>query len=122
MLRVEIADTPQEHQVGLMFRGSLPDDHGMFFRFASPGRRNFWGLNTYIPLDIAFVDPDNKIMKIDRIKPFSMKAVGSDEDCISVIEANEGFFVKNNIKVGDKIFFKSDEDDRAILFKKSKDK
>ena len=88
---------------GLMFRKIVDINSGMLFKFNNPQNLKFWGLNTYIPLDIAFISPDNKIVKIENIKPFSTKLVTSDTDCLVAIETNMGYFDKNKISVGNKI-------------------
>ena len=85
-LKVEIADTPSKTAKGLMFRKSLRDDSGMIFKFNRPQKLSFWGLNTYIPLDIAFVNSENKITNISHISPLSTKPVTSDKACIIAIE------------------------------------
>jgi uncharacterized membrane protein (UPF0127 family) len=106
MLKVEIADNPLKQAKGLMFRKALADDGGMIFIFKDPQKLSFWGLNTYIPLDIAFVNPHNRIVKISHIKPLSTKSVESEKDCRIAIEANLGFFEEHKIRVGDTISFK----------------
>ena len=116
---VEMADTPSKHQQGLMFRNKLGKDSGMAFKFSTPKVLNFWGLNTYIPLDIAFVSPENKIIKITNIKPMSMRTVSSDTDCLMAIEANIDFFSKNDIKIGDNVTLeKSEIGETVVTFKK----
>jgi uncharacterized protein len=102
-LKVDIADTPSQQQRGLMYRTKLGEDEGMLFKFSRPQNLKFWGLNTYLPLSIAFVSSDNEIIKISDIKPCSTKCVSSDIDCDIAIEANYDFFRKNNIGVGNKI-------------------
>ena len=64
-LRVEVADTSEKRQIGLMYRDSLVDDHGMLFKFPSANHLSFWMQNTYIPLDIAFINDDGRILQID---------------------------------------------------------
>lgn len=102
-LNVEIADRPSQHARGLMYRTKLDKDDGMLFKFHRPQNLKFWGVNTYIPLAIAFVSPEKEIVKISYISPCSAKAVTSDADCNMAIEANYDFFEKNNIWEGDKI-------------------
>jgi uncharacterized protein len=102
-LKVEIADTPYKHQEGLMFRDKLGENSGMLFKFERPQNLKFWGLNTYIPLAIAFVSPEKEIKKITYISPFSKKCVCSEDNCDIAIEANYDFFEKNKIRVGSKI-------------------
>jgi uncharacterized membrane protein (UPF0127 family) len=108
MLWVDIAADRHSQEHGLMFRKELPEDKGMVFAFSSPQVLKFWGLNTFIPLDIAFVDENDCIVKIDLIKPNSMKIVSSEAKCAIAIEANEGFFKSHNINVGDKIVVEKD--------------
>lgn len=102
-LKVEIADTPSSHAKGLMFRKELNDDEGMVFIFNRAQNLKFWGYNTYIPLDIAFISPDKKIIKIEHISPLSNKIVTSDDDCNMAIESNYNFFSNNKIKPGYKV-------------------
>ena len=118
-LKVEIADTPSKTQKGLMFRKSLNEDNGMLFKFSRPQKLSFWGLNTYIPLDIAFVNSQGKIVNISHISPLSTKSVSSERSCTMAIEANYGYFKKNKISSGDIIKFdKLSDDIGKISFKK----
>jgi uncharacterized protein len=102
-LHVEVADTPWKHQEGLQHRKSIDHDAGMMFKFDKPRNLSFWGLNTYIPLDIAFVSTDDKIVKIDHISPFDMSPIRSEDACTVAIEANHNFFSDNKIKIGDSV-------------------
>ena len=102
-LNVDIAETPSQHAMGLMFRKKLGEDDGMLFKFRSPQNLKFWGVNTYIPLAIAFVSPEKEIVKISYISPCSAKGVDSETDCNMAIEANYDFFKNNNINIGSKI-------------------
>jgi uncharacterized membrane protein (UPF0127 family) len=69
LLTVEVADTPEQQQFGLMFRESLPDDSGMAFVFFEDTSGGFWMKNTLIPLSIAFFDVEGKILKILDMEP-----------------------------------------------------
>ena len=102
-LNVDIAETPHQLAQGLMYRNKLAEDDGMLFKFKSPQNLKFWGLNTYIPLAIAFISPEKEIVKISYISPCSTKCVDSNTDCDMAIEANYDFFKKNNINIGSKI-------------------
>ncbi len=115
-LKVELADTPYQHQRGLMFRNKLGEDDGMLFKFKHPQNLKFWGLNTYIPLAIAFVSIEKEIMKISYISPCSTKCVDSERDCNMAIEANYDFFQKNKISVGDKIEIINDDTKMYVKF------
>ena len=112
-LKIEVADTPAALAHGLMGIKDLPFDSGMLFKFPAVLEASFWGKDTHIPLDIAFVDRNNKITGIKNIVPMSTKAVRSDGDCIIAIEANAGYFRKNNILPGQTI----EISDNEVLFK-----
>ena len=116
-LRIEIADTPFSREKGLMFRNKLEADSGMMFEFNHPQNLKFWGMNTFIPLSIAFVSKDNKIAKIEQISPLSLNCVESETDCSIAIEANHDFFDKNNIGVGSSIDIVKDGVHNYIIFK-----
>lgn len=68
-ISVEIADDQEERQTGLMFRQELSDNAGMFFIFPEEKELSFWMKNTFIPLDIIFLDKDLKILNIDKAEP-----------------------------------------------------
>jgi uncharacterized membrane protein (UPF0127 family) len=104
-LRVKIAETPEAMAQGLMFVKSMPHDAGMLFIFGRTQKLNFWGENTYLPLDIAFADDKGKVVKIDRINPLSRQTVSSVEPCRYAVEANVGYFEANRIQVGDIMIF-----------------
>lgn len=116
LLKVEVADTPSKHQKGLMFRNKLGEDEGMFFKFNSPQNLRFWGVNTYIPLAIAFVSPNKEIKKIDFISPCSDRTVCSEHECNIAVEANYDFFEKNKIGVGHKINIIEEKEGTFIEF------
>lgn len=102
-LNVEIAQSSAELAKGLMFRDSLPEDEGMLFDFPSVMPLQFWGKNTYIPLDIAFVDQNDRIVDIRHIAPMSTRLVSSSKPCVRAIEANAGFFAKHGIQSGSSV-------------------
>ena len=102
-LKVEIADDSSSREMGLMYRKSLAEDSGMLFSFKYPTKMSFWGRNTYIPLDIAFVNEHNEIVEIKEVVPMSTKPVSCNHPCRHAVEANFNFFNNNKISVGDKI-------------------
>lgn len=102
-LNVSIANTPYKQSQGLMFVKSMDEDAGMLFVFSSAQSLRFWGVNTYIPLDIAFVDSSGKIRQIEHIVPLSEKTVSCKIPCKYAIEANAGFFAAKRIEIGDKV-------------------
>ena len=107
-IKVELASTPQQIQFGLMYRKSINSDSGMLFVFGNKDRRSFWGANTYIPLDIAFIN-DNKIVDIKKIVPLSTKPVKCEELCDKALEVSANFFENNGIKVGSSVEIDKDE-------------
>ena len=90
----------------------------MLFKFSCPRELRFWGVNTLIPLDIAFITNENVIVKIDRIKPLLRDIVSSDVNCLMAIEANQDYFASNGIEKGYKIELEDGDDGQLVLFKK----
>jgi uncharacterized membrane protein (UPF0127 family) len=66
---VELAETQEKQALGLMFRDSMPDDHGMLFLFPVEGMRSFWMKNTKIPLDIFYFDEDLRLVSVSENTP-----------------------------------------------------
>ena len=66
---VELAETQEKQALGLMFRDSMPDDHGMLFLFPGESRRGFWMKNTKIPLDIFYFDEDFRLVSVSENTP-----------------------------------------------------
>ncbi len=104
-LYVEVADDPWEHQRGLMFREYLPDNRGMLFIFPYPQRLHFWMKNTYIPLSIAYISSDWKIVEIYDMELLSERLVSSKNKVQYALEVNRGYFQRKGIKVGDRVKF-----------------
>jgi len=91
-----------------MHRQVLADDAGMLFKFPNVTEAHFWGKNTYIPLDIAFIDKDNRITDIKQITPMSTRMIHSDGFCSAALEVNAGYFKKHSIEAGYKITINGD--------------
>jgi len=102
-LFIEIADSPIKRECGLMKRKHLPKNGGMLFKFHYPTFASFWMKDTYIPLDIAFLDGNGKILQIESMVPLSTRAVYSNHQCRYALEVNKGWFKENDIKVGSKV-------------------
>lgn len=104
VLRVRIADADGERRRGLMEVEHLPDDQGMAFVFAEPSTSSFWMKNTLIPLTIAFVDDDGRVVGFRDMQPCetdSCPLYGTTEPFVFAIEANLGWFDEHGIEVGD---------------------
>lgn len=104
---VEIAETDETRQRGLMFRESMKEDQGMLFIFPVDEPQGFYMRNTIIPLDIIFIDSKKKIVKIHKnTTPFSEKTLPSMKPAIYVVEVNAGFTDKFGVKEGDHIDYR----------------
>ena len=102
-LRIEIPQTPGEFKTGLMFRESLDTDSGMLFVFDRVAQQSFHMSHTTIPLDIAFIDEEGCIESIKELTPLRREPVYSNAPVLYALEVNRGWFVENEVKVGDKI-------------------
>jgi len=101
---IEIAKTPSEKILGLMYRRSLPADAGMLFLYDRPQQVTFWMRNTYIPLDMVFIGADGRVQRIEsHTEPFSLAAISSDGEVEAVLELNAGTADAIGLKVGDKV-------------------
>lgn len=104
-IRVEVARTPEERAVGLMGRKELGKEEGMLFVFEEEGYHSFWMKDTFIPLSIAFIDREGRIVKIMDMKPLTLKSHTPPKPILYALEMNQGWFSKNGIKVGDVVRF-----------------
>jgi uncharacterized membrane protein (UPF0127 family) len=101
---VEIADTNELRQRGLMYRKEMADDAGMIFDFGPPRRVQMWMENTILPLDMLFVDTTGTIRSIkENSVPYSEDIIDSVVEVKYVIELNAGATAKLGIKPGDKV-------------------
>ena len=100
-LTAEVAKTTEQITTGLMHRFSLKPDHGMVFVFDRSEPRAFWMKNTFIPLSIAFVAPDGKIINIDEMQPHDESTHTSRRPALYAIEMRKGWFTERGIKSGD---------------------
>jgi uncharacterized membrane protein (UPF0127 family) len=101
---IEIANTPKEKETGLMYRRTMPETAGMLFLFDRFKPAFFWMRNTYIPLDMIFVDKDMKIVKIQKnAEPLSDRRIPVHREPMYTIEVNASFCEKHGIAIGDYI-------------------
>jgi len=104
VFQVEVADSEGEREQGLMNRKSLPADHGMIFVFPRSQPVQFWMKNTFIPLDMIFVDEKGAIAGIKaNAKPLSEDIISSPESVRYVIELNGGEAARIKAERGDKV-------------------
>lgn len=103
-IEIEVVRTIYEQQLGMMYRDSLADNHGMLFLSSNEEVRSFWMKNTRVSLDIIFVNSDKKIVKIHKnAKPLSEQQYNSEKPARYVVEVRAGFTDHYGIKEGDKI-------------------
>lgn len=100
-IEVEIADSPEEQQRGLMERTALDENAGMLFVFDGEQPRSFTMRNTLIPLSIAFIDAEGIIVDIQDMQPLADGPYLSGAPARYALEANQGFFANRGIGVGD---------------------
>lgn len=100
---VEYAKTFEQRAQGLMFRKTLCEDCGMFFKFSSPKYAGMWMKNTFVPLDVAFIDRNGVITDIKPLTPHSLESVGSSKEVLYALEMNLGWFAGKGIHVGDQV-------------------
>jgi uncharacterized membrane protein (UPF0127 family) len=106
VLNAEIAKTPAEREKGLMFRKSLGESDGMLFVFDNEEYLSFWMKNTFIPLDIAYIDKKGIINEIYYMAPIDISNIYSSiKPAMYALEVNAGWFDKHKIKIGSKIDF-----------------
>ncbi|MCK5650808.1 MAG: DUF192 domain-containing protein [Gemmatimonadetes bacterium] len=99
-VRAEIARTPAERAQGLMERDTLPPGRGMLFVFEDQGIRSFWMGNTYIALDIAFIDANLRIVDIQAMEPLTTNSHTSRFPAMFALEVPQGWFEENGVGVG----------------------
>lgn len=96
----EVAATPDQRSTGLMYRFSLPPDHGMLFVFEAPQPLSFWMKNTYIPLSIAYIDAQGKILNIEDMAPRDERSHWSRGPALYALEMKQGWFAQKGITAG----------------------
>ena len=102
-LTVEVADTDASRAQGLMFRPSMPEDAGMLFVFPGDFQGGFWMMNTLIPLSIAFIAADGRIVHITDMQPQTTETHQPPVPYRYALEVNQGFFARAGIKPGDRV-------------------
>ena len=110
-LKVELAETPEQIQRGLMFRTKrLKNSEGMLFVFKDERERTFWMKNTFIPLSIGYFDRNKKLVVIKKMQPVrsemeTPKYYPSDQKAMYALEVDQGWFKRNEVKIGSKLRF-----------------
>jgi uncharacterized protein len=102
-LNVEVAVSEPQHMQGLMYRQKLGRNDGMLFIFDEPAYQSMWMKNTLIPLSVAFIDSDGRILNILDMEPQTLDSHMAAGPAIYAIETNKGWFAEKKIKAGDKV-------------------
>jgi len=110
-VQVEIADTPQERELGLSYRDTLTQDHGLLFVFPNESRRVFWMRGCNFDIDLAYIESNGTISEIITMKKepldtplYSLKEYPSKSTKIRyTLEMIGGWFEKHNVNVGTRI-------------------
>jgi len=101
---VEVARTEEEKKIGLMFRKTLAKNAGMLFLYEREALRLMWMKNTFIPLDILFIDKKGVIKRVvKRTVPHSLATISSRQSVLAVLELRGGITSSLEIKKGDRI-------------------
>ncbi len=99
-IEVELATDEPSRSRGLMYREEMPADRGMLFVWPEGQKRSFWMRNTRIPLSIAFIDDEGKILQIEDMRPQDERHTWSKDEVRYALETNQGWFRKNGLEVG----------------------
>jgi uncharacterized protein len=102
-LAAETAATTATRTVGLMHRFSLKPDHGMLFVFDAPQPLAFWMKNTFVPLSIAFIGADGRILNIEDMAPQTEATHPSRGLALYALEMKKGWFAERAIAAGDRV-------------------
>jgi uncharacterized protein len=100
-IKVEIALSEKQQEMGLMYRKRLDEGKGMIFVFPSDRQPSFWMKNTYLPLSIAFISSSGRIEEIFDMEPLSEKSVRTTHYVRYALEAPQGYFKKIGAQRGD---------------------
>lgn len=103
LIKAELAVTPEQQQIGMMFRRTMGTNEGMLFVNDEPGQRCFWMRNTLLPLTAAFIADDGTIVNLADMKPQSDDSHCSAKPVRFVLEMNQGWFAKRGLKPGTKL-------------------
>lgn len=99
-IEAEVAHTDRNRQLGLMYRTAMPPQRGMVFVFTADARHCMWMRNTLIPLSVAFLDRDGRILNIADMQPQTEDSHCAAGPARFALEMNQGWFVQRGIAAG----------------------
>lgn len=101
---VEMALTPDQQTIGLMFRTEVKPDEGMLFDWGAPRESTMWMRNTLVPLDMLFIAADGRIHRIaERTVPLSLATIASQGPVRATLELAGGTAERLNLRPGDRV-------------------
>lgn len=103
IIKAEVAATEAQRQQGLMFREKMGSNEGMIFLFGAPAGVCMWMKNTLIPLSVAFLDENGKIINVEDMEPQTTDSHCAKRPATYALEMNRGWFKQKNIKPGSTI-------------------
>ena len=99
-IQAQLAQTPDQRTIGLMFRSTMATNEGMLFSFETAAMQCFWMKNTLLPLSAAFIADNGTVVNIEDMKPQTLDSHCSKQPVRFVLEMNQGWFAKRGIKAG----------------------
>lgn len=102
-IQAELAATAEQREIGLMNRASLPANSGMLFAFDGKAYHCFWMKNTRIPLSIAFLDDDGRIVSLTDMAPMTEESHCPSAPVRYALEMNKGWFTKKGLGEGQRL-------------------
>ncbi len=103
LIQAQVASTPNQRNVGLMWRREMGANEGMLFVFEQAGVQCFWMQNTLLPLTAAFVDDDGTIVNLADMQPQTTDSHCSAKPVRYVLEMHQGWFAKRGIQAGHRL-------------------
>jgi len=100
LIQAEVAATEANRRQGLMFREKMGPNEGMVFLFEQPAQVCMWMKNTLIPLSVAFIDSDGKIINVENMQPQTTDSHCAKKPALYALEMNQDWFRQKNIKPG----------------------
>ena len=108
VFQIYLAETPRQRARGLMFVRRLPEDWGMLFLYAGPRSISMYMKNTFIPLDMVFIDADGFVVDVvANTEPGSLKSITPKEPAVAVLEINGGLAAKLGIGPGSRVHYEA---------------
>jgi uncharacterized protein len=104
VIEVEVAETPEQKALGLMFRANMPERTGMLFPYGAPQEITMWMRNTYVSLDMVFIRGDGMVHRIEsHTEPLSERVISSEGPVTAVLELGAGEAARLGLTAGDRV-------------------